>query len=44
MRRLNLDQLRTFLEVVEGGSLSAAARRLYLTRPAVSLRRAQAGL
>src|SRR6266487_2361491 len=37
MRSLNLDQLRTFLEVVEGGSFSAAARRLNLTQPAVSL-------
>ena len=37
MRGLNLDQLRTFLEVVERGSFSAAARRLNLTQPAVSL-------
>ena len=38
MRSLSLDQLRTLLEVVEGGSFSAAARRLNLTQPAVSLR------
>jgi DNA-binding transcriptional LysR family regulator len=37
MRGLNLDQLRTFLEVVECGSFSAAARRLNLSQPAVSL-------
>lgn len=37
MRGLNLDQLRTFLEVVEHGSFSAAARGLNLTQPAVSL-------
>src|SRR5437879_3498463 len=37
MRGLNLDQLRTFLEVVERGSFSAAARRLNLTQPAISL-------
>lgn len=37
MRSLNLDQLRTLLEVVEGGSFSAAARRLNLTQPAISL-------
>ena len=37
MRNLNLDQLRTLLEVVELGSFSAAARRLNLTQPAVSL-------
>jgi len=37
MRGLNLDQLRTFLEVVERGSFSAAARRLNLSQPAVSL-------
>ncbi|UEM02893.1 LysR family transcriptional regulator [Skermanella rosea] len=36
MRSLNLDQLRTLLEVVEGGSFSAAARRLNLSQPAVS--------
>jgi DNA-binding transcriptional LysR family regulator len=37
MRSLNLDQLRTLSEVVQHGSFSAAARRLNLTQPAVSL-------
>ena len=37
MRSLNLDQLRALMEVVELGSFSAAARRLNLTQPAVSL-------
>jgi DNA-binding transcriptional LysR family regulator len=37
MRTLNLVQLRTFMEVVALGSFSAAARRLNLTQPAVSL-------
>ena len=37
MRSLNFDQLRALLEVVEHGSFSAAARRLHLTQPAVSL-------
>jgi len=37
MRSLNLDQLRTLREVVELGSFSAAARRLNLTQPAVSM-------
>jgi DNA-binding transcriptional LysR family regulator len=37
MRSLNLDQLRTLLTVVEFGSFSAAARRLNLSQPAVSL-------
>ena len=37
MRTLKLDQLRTFAEVVERGSFSAAAERLRLTQPAVSL-------
>ena len=37
MRSLNLDQLRTLIEVVDLGSFSAAARRLNLTQPAVSL-------
>jgi DNA-binding transcriptional LysR family regulator len=37
MRSLNLDQLRALLEVVEHGSFSAAARRLNLTQPAISL-------
>ncbi|WP_207476384.1 LysR family transcriptional regulator [Arenibaculum pallidiluteum] len=37
MRSLNLDNLRTFAIVVEQGSFSAAATRLGLTQPAVSL-------
>jgi DNA-binding transcriptional LysR family regulator len=37
MRSLNLDQLRTLVEVVRQGSFSAAARRLCLTQPAESL-------
>jgi DNA-binding transcriptional LysR family regulator len=37
MRGLNLDYLRTFLDVIELGSFSAAAERLSLTQPAVSL-------
>jgi DNA-binding transcriptional LysR family regulator len=37
LRGLNFDQLRTLLEVIEQGSFSAAARRLNLTQPAVSL-------
>ena len=37
MRSLSLDQLRTLTEVVAQGSFSAAARRLNLTQPAVSL-------
>jgi DNA-binding transcriptional LysR family regulator len=37
MRSLNLDQLRTFVEVVALGNLSAAGRQLNLTQPAVSL-------
>lgn len=37
MRSLNLDQLRTFLEVAALGNFSAAGRRLNLTQPAVSL-------
>jgi len=34
---LNINQLKTFITVVEEGSLSAAAERLNLTQPAVSL-------
>jgi DNA-binding transcriptional LysR family regulator len=34
MRNLNLDQLRTFIEVAELGSFSAAAQRLNLSQPA----------
>jgi DNA-binding transcriptional LysR family regulator len=37
MRSLSLDQLRALLEVIGQGSFSAAARRLNLTQPAVSL-------
>lgn len=37
MRGLNLDQLQAFALVVETGSFSAAAERLSLTQPAVSL-------
>ncbi|MCW5771742.1 MAG: LysR family transcriptional regulator [Rhodospirillaceae bacterium] len=37
MRSLNLDQLRALAEVVRLGSFSAAARRLNLSQPAVSL-------
>jgi DNA-binding transcriptional LysR family regulator len=37
MRSINLDQLRTFVEVVSEGNFSAAGRRLNLTQPAVSL-------
>lgn len=37
MRRLNLDQLHTFAEVIDAGSFSAAAERLGLSQPAVSL-------
>ena len=37
MRSLNLDQLRALSEVVQHGSFSAAARRLNLTQPAISL-------
>src|SRR5205807_3345447 len=37
MRRLSLDHLQTLSDVVELGSFSAAARRLNLTQPAVSL-------
>ena len=37
MRSLNLDQLRALTEVAALGSFSAAARRLNLTQPAISL-------
>jgi DNA-binding transcriptional LysR family regulator len=37
MRQINLDQLRALIEVVECRSFSAAARRLNLSQPAVSL-------
>jgi DNA-binding transcriptional LysR family regulator len=37
MRGLNLDQLRTLVAVIESGSFSAAARKLHLSQPAVSV-------
>jgi DNA-binding transcriptional LysR family regulator len=37
MRAPNLDQLRSFVTLASAGSFSAAARRLNLTQPAVSL-------
>jgi DNA-binding transcriptional LysR family regulator len=37
MQRLNLNQLHTFSQVIACGSFSAAAQRLGLTQPAVSL-------
>lgn len=37
MQSLNLDHLRTFVTVIEQGSFSAAADRLGLTQPAVSI-------
>ncbi len=37
MRTLNLNHLRTFVDVIELGSFSAAAERLNLSQPAVSL-------
>lgn len=37
MRRLNLTHLRTFVDVIELGSFSAAAERQNLSQPAVSL-------
>jgi DNA-binding transcriptional LysR family regulator len=36
MRNLNLDQLRSLIEVVERGSFTEAAKRLHLTQPAIS--------
>ncbi len=36
MRNLNLDQLRTFIEVIQLGSFTAAGRSLNLTQPAIS--------
>ncbi len=37
MRNLNLDQLQTLTDVIALGSFSAAAQKLHLTQPAVSL-------
>ena len=37
MRSINLDQLRALTEVAALGSFSAAARKLNLTQPAISL-------
>ena len=37
MKKLNLDYLQSFLVVIESGSFSAAAERLHLSQPAVSL-------
>ena len=37
MRDLRLDQLQTFLDVIELGTFSAAAERLQLSQPAVSI-------
>lgn len=36
MRSLNLDQLRTFIEVTKCGSFTAAAKALNLSQPAVT--------
>jgi DNA-binding transcriptional LysR family regulator len=36
MRSLSLDQLRAFVEVIERGSVTAAAKQLNLTQPAVT--------
>ena len=36
MRRLNLDQLKAFVEVVARGSFTAAAKELNLTQPAIT--------
>src|SRR5262245_18417854 len=36
MRNLNLDQLRSLIEVAELGSFTRAAKRLHLTQPAIS--------
>jgi DNA-binding transcriptional LysR family regulator len=36
MRSLNLDQLRAFIEVIERGSITAAAKELNLTQPAIT--------
>ena len=36
MRSLRLDQIRAFVEVVQRGSFTAAAKELNLTQPAVT--------
>jgi DNA-binding transcriptional LysR family regulator len=36
MRTLNLDQLRSLIEVIEHGSFTEAAKRLHLSQPAIS--------
>jgi DNA-binding transcriptional LysR family regulator len=36
MRTLNLDQLRSLIEVIEHGSFTQAAKRLHLSQPAIS--------
>src|ERR1700694_181525 len=36
MRSVNLDQLRAFVEVIERGSFTAAAKQLNVTQPAGS--------
>jgi DNA-binding transcriptional LysR family regulator len=36
MRNLNLDQVRSLIEVIERGSFTEAAKRLHLTQPAIS--------
>ena len=41
MSSLNLDHLQTFAQVIEQGSFSAAAQRLKLSQPAISLQMKQ---
>ena len=41
MSRLSLDHLRTFAHVIESGSFTAAAQRLKLSQPAISLQMKQ---
>ena len=36
MRSLNLDQLRAFVELIERGSFTAAAKQLNLSQPAIT--------
>ena len=33
---MNMDRLRVFLQIVDSGSMSAAARAVHLTQPALS--------